>query len=179
MGKTKRRKRDFWSAYYRTQEVAENGKAILWGAEIMHSTNKGKFIQDGEEWYLFKCYLCKDDLPDTQGKNQEAFDFHPGFGDEIINDPVLVQMVMSESLPDNLAEVLLTRFSDSVVQLLLSDLESGLSPFEIVEKRIGILVSAFMGFTYEEVVTANPEIVQPVEVTDEEGNISINSNIWA
>ena len=143
MGKLKR---NFWGGYYRTPIDSHNA---LLGAELYHAYLCGTFEKDGVRYNLTYFFLCKDDLPDTQGKNQEAFDLAAVYADDILENGI------EASLP-------------SVHTLIAEDTAAGLDGWDILEKRVGVMVQEFLGFTFEEVLTEHPEILQPYESNDPE-----------
>lgn len=157
-----RLKRNFWGGYYRTP--VDGPANLLMGCEILHSYNCGTFSQDGIQYNLMFFLLCKDDLPDTQGKHQEAFDFSGVDADRILSLPFFTSFDLSALSP-------------TVQQLIAQDVAEGLDQWAILERRVGVMIPEFLGFRFSEVVARFPETLQPITHTDEQGNEYTTNNI--
>lgn len=150
-------KRNFFSAYYSADPA---NPRIFRGIEVYHSVDCGRYIDNGVERALMHYTLCKDDLPDTQGRNCEMCDF------SLFDSDLDIQPIMMALMTDPASAMALVH--PVVAQLLMQDFENGVSAFEIVELRAGVLVPEFLGFTLAQVLAWLPDIWQPT--LDEEGN---------
>lgn len=155
-------KRNFWGGYYRTPTIGPAN--LLMGCEILHSYHCGTFQQDGIQYNLMFFLLCKDELPDTKGLFQEAFDFSAADADQIINLPFFASFDITSLAP-------------SAQALISSDVAEGLDQWAILERRVGVMVPEFMGFRFDEVLQRFPETLQPITHTDEQGNEYTTNNI--
>ncbi len=145
--------RNGWGGYYRTPTAGKDN--LLMGCEVYHRVHCGVFTLDNVEYNLMFLWFDKDLCPDTQGVNQESFDMSADDADVIL-----------AHLGDGVGS-----FLPCVAPLLEQDMIEGLSTWEIMEKRVGVLVWHFMGFTFQQVVDQFPILV---ETTDDEGNKSVN-----
>ena len=156
-------KRNFFSGYFYADPT---NPRLFHGAEIYHAVDCGRFDDNGTERALMHYTLCKDDLPDTRGRNCEMCDFSL-FDSDLDNQPIM-QALMTDPV------AALELVHPIVAQLLQQDFENGVSAFEIAESRSGVLVPEFIGFTLDQVLQYKPDIWQPS--LDEEGNEIPNVN---
>ena len=155
-------KRNFFGGYYSADPERPN---IFYGADVYHAVNCGTYTDaDGNTRALMHYTLCKDDLPDTQGRMVEMCDFAMPYAD-LDN-----QQIMAALLAD--PQAALSMVHPVVATLLLQDFAEGLDAFAIAERRAGVLVPEFLGFTLAQVVDVRPGIYQPT--VDDEGNIVAN-----
>ena len=159
--------RPSWGGYYKTK-VGEP-ENLLMGCEILHSYHCGTFELDGVKYNLMFFILFKDSYPDTKGKYQESFDFAGDDADAICSHPIFTSA--SEDMD-------LSFFAPSVQQLIYQDIQGGLDMWEIMNIRLGVIVTHFMEFTFAGVQARYPDILQQVEHTDEDGNTYYTNNIW-
>lgn len=150
-------KRNFFGGYYIAPIDAQN---IFYGIEVYHSVRCGTFIDtDGSTKALMHYALCKDNLPDTQGKQCEMCDFALLYGD-LDNRPIMAALMTDPASAMALVH-------PAVGALLLEDFAAGLDAFAIVELRAGVLVPEFLGFTLGQVLANRPDIYQPtIETLD-------------
>ena len=149
-------KRNFFSGYYSSDPA---NPRIFHGIEVYHAVDCGRFLDNGVERALMHYTLCKDDLPDTQGRNVEMCDFS-------LLDADLDRQPLMAALMTNPQDAL-KLVPPCVQALLMQDFAEGLSPFEIADKRAGVLVPEFLGFTLGQVLEWRPGFYQPtVEVLD-------------
>ena len=156
-------KRNFFSGYYSSDPA---NPRIFHGIEVYHAVDCGRYMDNGVERALMHYTLCKDDLPDTQGKNCEMCDFSL-LDSDLDNQPILAALMTDP-------QATLALVHPVVAQLLMQDFADGLTPFEIAELRAGVLVPEFLGFTLAQVLAWRPDIYQPAQ--DEEGNEVPNIN---
>jgi len=156
--------RNFFSGYY---SADPNNPRIFHGIEVYHSVDCGGYDDSGTPRRLMHYTLCKDELPDTQGRNCEMCDF------SLIDSDLDNQPIMAALMTDPASAM--TMVHPAVGALLLDDFAQGLGPFEIAELRAGVLVPEFLGFTLAQVLAFRPDIMQPT--VDEDGN-SV-PNVWA
>lgn len=154
---------DYFCGYY--EQPAETWR-MFYGCEMYHAYDSpGRFIgRDGKEKVLVFLAMCKDDLPDTHGKNVEMCDF--SLMDADLNRQPIMQALMQDPASA------LSLVPPCVQELLMKDFQAGKSAFEIAEERAGVLVPEFLGFTFEQVLAWRPDIMQPI--VDAEGNESLN-----
>lgn len=149
--------RNFFSGYYSASPASPR---IFHGIEVYHAVDCGSYDDNGTPRRLMHYTLCKDDLPDTQGRNVEMCDFSLLDAD-LGNQPIMQSLMATPQ--DALALV-----PPVAAALLAQDFADGLTPFEIAELRAGVLVPEFLGFTLAQVLAWRPDIYQPT--LDEEGN---------
>lgn len=149
--------RNFFSGYYSADPA---NPRIFHGIEVYHAVDCGGYDDNGTPRRLMHYTLCKDDLPDTQGRNCEMCDF------SLIGSDLDRQPIMAALMVDPASAMALVH--PAVGALLLDDFADGLGPFEIAELRAGVLVPEFLGFTLDQVLTFRPDIYQPT--VDEGGN---------
>lgn len=155
-------KRDFFSAYYSADPAHPN---VFYGIEVYHSVYCGAYTDtDGNPRALMHYTLCKDDLPDTQGSMVEMCDFAMLYGD-LDNQPIMAALLIDP-------QAALTMVHPVVAVLLMQDFAEGLDAFAIAERRAGVLVPEFLGFTLTQVLEVHPGIYQPT--VDDEGNLVAN-----
>lgn len=154
-------KRNFFSGYYSADPTTPR---IFHGVEVYHAVDCGRYDDNGTERALMHYTLCKDDLPDTLGKNCEMCDFSL-IESDLDNQPIMMALMTDPSSAMALVH-------PAVGALLLQDFANGLGPFEIAELRAGVLVPEFLGFTLEQVLAHRPDIYQPT--LDEDGNEAPN-----
>ena len=154
-------KRNFFGGYYSADPT---NPRIFHGIEVYHAVDCGRFDDNGTERALMHYTLCKDDLPDTQGRNVEMCDF------SLIDSDLDNQPIMDALTADPASALALVH--PVVGALLLGDFDAGLGPFDIAELRAGVLVPEFLGFTLAQVLEFRPDIYQPT--LDDEGNESPN-----
>ena len=150
-------KRNFFGGYYSADPASPR---IFYGIEVYHAVDCGRFDDNGTERTLMHYTLCKDDLPDTQGRNVEMCDF------SLIDSDLNNQPIMAALMADPQATLALVH--PAVAALLMQDFAEGLTAFEIADKRAGVLVPEFLGFTLAQVLAFRPDIYQPT--LDEDGN---------
>lgn len=154
--------RNFFSGYY--GQPAESWK-IFYGCEMFHATEHGRFIgNDGKEKVLTHILMCKDELPDTYGRNCEMCDFSLASADSNAMPSIILAILSGNADSINTA---LSNLAPSAKYLVSEDLANGSSAWEIAETRAGIIVPEFLGFTFDEVLSWT-NIYQPT--FDEEGN---------
>lgn len=156
-------KRNFFSGYYSASPASPR---IFHGIEVYHAVDCGGYDDNGTPRRLMHYTLCKDDLPDTQGRNVEMCDFSLLDAD-IDNQPIMAALMGSP-------QDAITHVPPVVAPLLAQDFADGLTPFEIADKRAGVLVPEFLGFTLSQVMEWRPDIYQPTR--DEDGNEAPNIN---
>ncbi|NCC86023.1 MAG: hypothetical protein EOM03_18275 [Clostridia bacterium] len=156
-------KRNFFSGYYSADPA---NPRLFHGIEVYHAVDCGRYDDNGTERALMHYTLCKDDLPDTQGRNCEMCDF------SLLDADLDNQPIMQAPMTDPASAMALVH--PAVGALLMDDFAAGLGPFEIAEMRAGVLVPEFLGFTLAEVLSWRPDIYQPI--LDEEGNEVPNVN---
>lgn len=179
MRKPRIRDRSFFGAYYKSKSPK-----IIWGAEQIHCYPCGTFVSDGEEYHLIFLRLSKEDLDvevihneDSITLRAESFELSLSDADEIAKHPLF--QLAAKGDPIEVTEDLMTQFDPTVSQLIQKDLEEGLSPYDIFNKRAALLVTQFMGFTFKDVITNHPEIYKEVESEGPDGELLISKNIWA
>lgn len=143
-------KRNFFSAYYSADPA---NPRIFRGIEVYHAADCGRYMDNGVARALMHYTLCKDDLPDTQGRNVEMCDFSL-FDSDLDNQPIMAALMTDP-------EGALGMIHPVVAALLMQDFAEGLSPFGIADKRAGVLVPEFLGFTLGQVLGFRPDIYQP------------------
>lgn len=151
-------KRNFFGGYYSADPERPN---IFYGVDVYHAVNCGTYTDvDGNPRALMHYTLCKDDLPDTQGRMAEMCDFALLYGD-MDNQPLMVALLADP-------QAALSMVHPAVAVLLMQDFAEELDAFAIAERRAGVLVPEFLGFTLAEVLSWRPDIWQPA--VDEHGN---------
>lgn len=160
--------RNNFSGYYM---VPKEDNRVIFGVRPLHCYSCG-YVGDMELLYIFWDIR---DMPDTLGERQESFDFAPTDGDAIAISP-LVQVAMSGATLEP-TEELLGSFCSSSAQAIWSDMVAELTPFDILFKRLGILVDQYVGATWAEVIYENPTYLVESLETDEEGNGYTSVNI--
>ena len=149
--------RDFFGRYYATP--FDKPKHLM-GCEYLHAVPRGAFTApDGTKKSFTFIQMCTDELPDTHGKYQESFDLAAIDADAIINSAEFTSA--SESID-------LSIFAPTTQQLIISDIQEGLDVWEIMTKRIAVMVTHCLGKTFDEVLLRYPWIWQPS--ADEYGN---------
>lgn len=140
-------KRPCWGGYYKTPR----GTKLL-GVDWYHTYECGNFTQDGIEYQLLFVFMYKEGMIDTQGLNQESFDIPMGLADDIIEG-------LEQPVP-------------SVLELVVQDTIEGLDGWDIMERRIGVMIPEFCGFTFSEVLKNYPDMLQPTVVAVEGVEVS-------
>lgn len=143
--------RNFFGGYY---SASPDNPRIFHGIEVYHAVDCGRFMDNGIEKCLMHYTLCKDDLPDTRGRNVEMCDFSL-LDSDLDNQPIMVALMTDP-------QAALALVAPCVAELLMQDFVNGLSPFEIAELRAGVLVPEFLGFTLAQVLYNRPDIYQPM-----------------
>lgn len=164
----KRVRREAWGAYYSTP-VEDGGK--IWGVHPLHQYHCGTFERDGVSRDLLYIIMMKDVLEDTQGLTQESFDLSPIDADEIAMHP-LYQLVAAGGTLEPVESVF-SVFKASVAQLIWKDMQDGMNPYEIFEKRVGILVTQFEDFKFQDLEIP----IVSTDLIDAEGNSYSVDNI--
>jgi len=118
----------------------------------------GTFVKDGITYQLICLPIIKDECPDVKGINQEGFDLWVPRAD------VVFDLLEANIVP-------------SVQALIAQDMEEGLDVLESLEKRVGVMIPEFKGFTFNEVIENDPDILQPVVTVGEAGNETVTDNI--
>ena len=165
----RRVERDNWGGYYM---IPKEDNRVIFGVRPLHCYSCG-YVGDMELLYIF---WDKGLLADTLGERQEAFDFAPTDGDAIMASP-LVQVALSGGSITDPTEELLSSFCASTAQLVWKDMLDGYSPFDILFRRLGIMVDQYVGETFSEVIYENPTFLSSSLETDEEGNEYTTTNI--
>ncbi len=169
-------KRTYRRGYYRVQNISESGKAILWGAEIYHSYNCGRFTKDGEKYYLFFCIFVRESLPDTQGRNQESIDTDMTTTDRLSKHTLWKKMCAKENVKPHMLESVEPPLTPSVKAEILAIQGADESDLGVFRRGMHCMVEEFMGFTFKQVRAKQP--VRLIKYTDEEGNVFRRPNIW-
>ena len=156
-------KRNFFSGYY---SASPNNSRLFHGIEVYHCTDCGGYDDNGTPRRLMHYTLCKDELPDTQGRNCEMCDFSL-LDSDLDNQPIMAALMAEPASA-------MAMVHPAVAALLMQDFVEGFGPFEIAELRAGVLVPEFMGFTLAQVLAFRPGIMQPT--VDEDGNEITNVN---
>lgn len=147
--------RPSWGGYYKTP-VGTPLLCIDW----FHLYPCGLFVHDSIEYQLLFVIMFKDEMPDTICWNQEAFDLVTVDADDILTNGLDAPVPLIQSLIEQ-------------------DTIEGLDGWEIMERRIGVMIPEFMGFTFDEVLANFPNILQPVVTLGEDGNEITTANIRA
>jgi hypothetical protein len=170
MGKAKRKKRETRRGYCFVTEISENKKAIVWGAEILHSINCGATTYNGVDGWIFYCTFIREILPDVNGKMQEALDMDMNTTDRISQHPFWQAIcagveILEEHLDNVTPEIL-----PSVKAEMLALREAGYSDYEIFMLGIYTLTEEFLCRTWDEGKEFFPEVFKTIESEDDEGN---------
>jgi hypothetical protein len=155
-------KRNFFSGYF---SASPDNPRIFHGIEVYHSVDCGGYDDSGTPRRLMHYTLCKDELPDTQGRNCEMCDFSLLSADLDQQPHILLALLSGDA---EWIEGAMDDLAPSVRALIENDIAQGLTPFEIAELRAGVVVDEFLGFTLAEVLSWRPDIYQPT--LDDEGN---------
>ena len=150
-------KRNFFGGYFHADPT---NPSIFHGIEVYHAVDCGRFDDNGTPRALMHYTLCKDDLPDTQGRNVEMCDF------SLLDSDLDNQPIMAALMTDPASAMALVH--PAVGALLMADFAEGLTAFEIADRRAGVLVPEFLGFTLAQVLAFRPDIYQPT--LDDDGN---------
>lgn len=156
--------RNFFGGYY--EQPAATWR-IFYGCEMYHASDApGRYIGlDGEEKVLAYIPMCKDDLPDTMGRNCETCDFSLLSADADQLPPIITAIASGDQ---DAIDAALLSLAPAIRALVAADLAAGLSAWEIAELRGGVIVPEFLGFTLAEALSWRDDIYQPT--TDEDGN---------
>ena len=101
-----------------------------------------------------------DQFPDCFGKHAESFDLSLDDADYFCQSPVF--QAAAAGIPVKAEDLqALPWLPPSVQYLLMLDLQEGLEPMAIFEKRAAVLTYRFLGFTFEEMLYTNPKLWQP------------------
>jgi len=146
-------RRSHWWSYY----AVPTGSLLL-GMSWFQFYPCGTFVKDDITYQLICLPIVKDECPDVKGINQEGFDMWPPRAD------VAFDLLESDIVP-------------SVQALIAKDMEEGLDVWDVLEKRVGVMVPEFMGFTFNEVVENDPSILQPTTTIVEDGREITKDNI--
>jgi len=146
---------DRFVAYYGVPSGTPSG--YLNGIHWENSVDCGVFKKDGNDYILRCIHFYKDEFPDSRGVHSESFDYSIPAVDDLTVDPV-VQMLIAD------APVALLRDAVEASQtlhpvskeLILMDLDSGLSGALVVETRAALLDPKFLGFTFSDVLAVLP-----------------------
>jgi len=147
------KKPNHWWGYY-----AVPVGSMLLGMDWFQLYPCGTFVKDGITYQLICLPIIKDECPDVKGVNQEGFDLWAPRAD------VAFDLLESNIVP-------------SIQAKIAQDMEDGLDAWEILEKRVGVMIPEFKGFTFAEVIENDPDILQPVVTVDDDGNETTQPNI--
>lgn len=156
-----RLERNFFGGYYAAHSDAWRN---FHGIELLHAYDCGRWTESGQECTLVYAKMCKDDLPDTQGRVCEMCDFSLLSADAYQLPQIITAIASGDQ--DAIDAALLT-IAPAIRALVQHDIATGLSAWEIAELRGGVIVPEFLGFTLADVLMWRPDIYQP---TIDDGN---------
>lgn len=145
-----------WIGYY----LADSSSNLsVYGATWVNWQLAGE--ADGRSVYSVIMY--QELLNDTTSA-KESFDYDPENADNLLS---FIDVDYDENR--NMINVLINTdtFIPSVVYLIEQDRASGLTDYEILFKRLGVMSPQFLGFTYEELEEQG--LIQYTEIIGEDG----------
>jgi hypothetical protein len=166
-------KRDKWAAYFKAP-VTDNG--TVWGITPLHKFNCGTFTENEIEYDLFYVIMMRDYTAASEDELVESFDAS-AFTVDWATESELFQAAIAGTYeqPDIDSDFF---FPQSVADLIHADSEAGLTDTEIAQKHMSMLLDAFLGFTFDEVLALYPTIYSESTTTDDEGSEHTLSSIW-
>jgi len=147
-----------WGGYYRRDSL--DNPSRVFGIEWLNAFDCGSYIDaDGVRQGVSFIIFYKNEFPDCYGKFAESFDVSLDDADYFVSDPLY--QAAAAGVPITLEIVESVQWAvPSVKYLVTQDVLEGLTGLEIFDRRVGVLNYRFLGFTFDEMIQANPDFVQ-------------------
>lgn len=149
-----------WGGYYRRDSV--DRPDILFGIQWLNAFDCGTYTDaDGVRQGVSFAIFFSAEFPDCQGRFAESFDISLDDADYYCQHPIFQAAATGQQLDPSALDSL-DWLPASVRALVAADLAEGLDAMQIFERRAGVLTYRFLGFTFDEMLAAHPDIWQPI-----------------